>query len=366
MKKWLVRMAMAAAVVVLGSAAIFLIADGVDRQNVVKRINNENLPIVKPGWEGNGLDESDRFVNEYHPYVPGMLKVLKWKLGGNPLKDAKESDTWRPDVRDPRDFLSSGREGIQWLGHASFYIRIGGVAILIDPVFGDPAFLRRIVPVASQLEYIDRVEYVLVSHDHRDHMDENSLRQIAARFPNATFLAGLRSEDTINAWKSPTNRLLTAGWFQEFDTGDARARFLFLPARHWSRRGLLDTNRRLWGSYVIQAGSKTIFFTGDSAYDEHFREAGELFPKIDYFIVGVGTYEPRWFMEPVHQDPAEAVAAFVDSKAQLLIPMHYGTFELSDEPYGDPLRRLTEAARAAGVEDMLRPLAINEALFIDN
>ncbi|MBV9242876.1 MAG: Zn-dependent hydrolase, partial [Acidobacteria bacterium] len=135
--------------------------------------------------------------------------------------------------------------------------------------------------------------------------------------------------------------------------------------RHWSRRSLLDTNWRLWGSYIVQVNDKTVYFGGDSAYSETFKDIGELFPKIDYFIVGVGAYEPRWFMEQIHKSPEEAVQGFVDAKAGVLIPMHYGTFDLSDEPYGDPLRRVREAARVAGVEDKIHPLAINEALIIE-
>jgi L-ascorbate metabolism protein UlaG (beta-lactamase superfamily) len=175
----------------------------------------------------------------------------------------------------------------------------------------------------------------------------------------------LRSEDVLKEWTTPTNRVITAGWFQQIDTGDANVRIYFLPARHWSRRALLDTNWRLWGSYVIQAGETTIYFGGDSAYSETYRELGELFPKIDYFIAGIGAYEPQWFMSPIHKSPRESVQAFIDAKAGVLIPMHYGTYDLSDEPPGDPLRALKKAAEEAGVADRIRPLAINEALPIE-
>jgi L-ascorbate metabolism protein UlaG (beta-lactamase superfamily) len=196
-------------------------------------------------------------------------------------------------------------------------------------------------------------------------MDENSLRKIAKKFPHAAFLAGLRSEDVLKDWTTPTNTVMTAGWFQKFDIPDDRVKIYFLPARHWSRRSLLDTNWRLWGSYIIQVGGKTIYFGGDSAYSESYKEIGALFPRIDYFIVGIGAYEPRWFMEPIHKDPEESVQSFIDANGGTLIPMHYGTFDLSDEPPSQPLERLRNAARDAGVEDRVRPLAINEALLIE-
>jgi L-ascorbate metabolism protein UlaG (beta-lactamase superfamily) len=330
----------------------------------VKRIKNEDLSIFKPGYAGNRVDDRGRFVDEYDPYLPSLWQVLKWKLGGNPLKKAKKNDPWRVDVRDPHEFLSSTRDGIMWLGHSSFYIRLGGVALITDPVLGNPRFLTRLVPVPSQLDDIKHLDHILISHDHRDHMDEASLKAITAKFPSATLLAGLGSEDLLDKWKTPTNRLEQAGWFQQYELSDPNVKIYFLPTRHWARRGLLDTNRRLWGSYIIQIRDTTIFFGGDAAYSPYYAEIGELFPRIDYFIVGIGAYEPRWFMKPIHGNPADAVQALIDARAQTLIPMHYGTFDLSDEPAGQPLRDLHDAAKAAGIEDKIHPLAINEALLI--
>ena len=330
----------------------------------MKRVNNDKLPTIKPDFDGNKIDDRGRFVDEYDPYVPSLTQVLKWKLGPHPLKEAKQNDTWKADVLDPREFLRSDADGIMWLGHASFYIRVGGVALVTDPVFGDPWFLTRFVPVPSQVDHIETLDHVLISHDHRDHMDENSLKALTQRFPNATLYAGLRSEDILEKWKQPTNEVETGGWFQEFTTRDPKVKIYFLPAQHWARRGLLDTNRRLWGSYIIQFKDTTIYFGGDSAYSTYYREIGELFPRVDYFITGVGAYEPRWFMKCIHKNPEEAVQAFIDMRAGTLIPMHYGTFDLSDEPPGQPLRDLRAAAKAAGVEDKVHPLAINETLLI--
>jgi L-ascorbate metabolism protein UlaG (beta-lactamase superfamily) len=366
MLRWTGRIAVGVILLIVVATAAVIIDEKTDHQSLVTRSKNDELKTIKPDWQGNAVDQRDRFMDESHPYIPSMFKVAKWKIGGNPLKDEKEQDTWRLEVKDPGQFLDSNADGIMWLGHASFYIRARGKAFLIDPVFGDHLFLRRCVPVDSQLDRIRQVDYVLISHDHRDHMDEGSLRSIATKFPNATFIAGLRSEDVLKEWTAPSNRVITAGWYQQIDVGDPDVKIYFLPARHWSRRSLLDTNWRLWGSYIIQIGDKILYFGGDSAYSEHFAELGEMFPKIDYFIVGIGAYEPRWFMEQIHKNPEEAVRGFVESKAAVLIPMHYGTFDLSDEPPSWPLKQLTEAAEKAGVSDRLRPLAINEALLIDN
>jgi len=193
-------------------------------------------------------------------------------------------------------------------------------------------------------------------------MDETTLRDVAKKFPSARFLAGLRSEDVLTKWSTPTNAVGTAGWFQEFALADDRLQIYFLPVRHWSRRGLFDTNWRLWGGYVIKTDAATIYFGGDSGYGSHYRETAELFPKIDYFLIGIGAYEPRWFMEPNHNNPSDVVKAFVDSGARYLVPMHYGTFDLSDEPPSQPLRLLLEQAEAAGISDQVKPVAINGSL----
>ncbi|MBV9241472.1 MAG: MBL fold metallo-hydrolase, partial [Acidobacteria bacterium] len=181
--RWLARIVVTIVAIILVALGAVFVDDRFDQQTLVKRVRNDKLETIKPDWPGNGIDQRDRFMDERHPYIPTFLKLLKWRFGPHPLKEAKQNDTWRVDVRDPQEFLSSGRDGIMWLGHASFYIRIGGVGILTDPVFGDPMFLKRVVPVPSQLDAIKGVDYVLLSHDHRDHMDENSIRQIATKYP---------------------------------------------------------------------------------------------------------------------------------------------------------------------------------------
>ena len=169
-------------------------------------------------------------------------------------------------------------------------------------------------------------------------------------------------EDLLNDWKTPTNKMQMAGWYQQFQTNSDDLKIYFLPIRHWSRRGLFDTNKRLWGGYVIQSAGKTVYFGGDSGYGSQYKQASELFPKIDYFLIGIGAYEPRWFMESNHNNPADAVQAFADAKAETLIPMHYGTFDLSDEPPSQPLKLLKTEAEKAGIADKVKALKIGESI----
>src|SRR5687767_4025683 len=170
MKKWLKRIG--TALLILFGALLLIAAWGeTDTANQMGHKQNERLSTIKAGWPGTPVDQKDRFINHEFPFLPSSVDLLKWKLSGNDLADQKEADTQRLEVKDPRTFLLSSEDGIQWLGHASFFIRLNGVSILTDPIFGKPPIVKRFVDVASPLEHIPQADYVLLSHDHRDHMD---------------------------------------------------------------------------------------------------------------------------------------------------------------------------------------------------
>ena len=361
--KWVKRILVIAAASVLSLIGAAFVSEN-DRAILSGRVSNEAARTIRPDWTGTPVDQRGRFMNDEFPFLPKTSELLKWQLSDNPFEAEKEADTFRPEVLDPTPFLNSNEDGILWLGHASFYIRLGGRHILIDPVFGDPSFITRYTDVPSPLDSIRAVDYVLLTHDHRDHTDEPTLRSIAEKFPKARFLAGLGSEDILADWTGSADRTALTGWFQDFTIDDPAVDIYFLPVRHWSRRGLFDTNRRLWGGYVIESGKTTIYHGGDSGYGRHYRETGELFPEIDYFLIGIGSYEPRWFMEPNHNNPSDVVKAFQDIGAKMLVPMHYGTFNMSDEAPGTPIRTLRDEVEKAGLTDRVGTLNIYESLAI--
>lgn len=310
------------------------------------RVKNYKLPVIRAGWKGNLFEDGDRFVNEHYPFTPLLSDVLKWKLTRNPQQREKDQDTFRLKVHDDNAFVNERTDCIVWLGHSTFYIRMDGVVLVTDPVFYDLPFVKRYSRHALSPAALGRIDYLLLSHDHRDHCQKQSISEIVQRNPNIEILTGLQMDALLKRW-IPKATIQCAGWYQQFKTRPSLA-VCFLPARHWSKRSGNDTNKRLWGAFSIQSATHTLYFSGDTGYDSHFREAAELFPKIDVAIIGVGAYKPSWFMTPNHISPQEAVNACNDLHAELMIPMHFGTFDLSDEPPGEPVSSLL-SLKAEGV-----------------
>jgi L-ascorbate metabolism protein UlaG (beta-lactamase superfamily) len=314
------------------------------------------LPFV---WQGNPTDEKGCFVNLNHPFATSFKDVWKWQRGPKPQKLEKKNDTWKLPVYHNNDILHGNEDAIYWLGHACFLIRISGITLLTDPVFGAMPFIKRHTALPVNPAHLRNIDYILLSHDHRDHCDQKSLQLLAANNPQATMLTALQMEPLVRPWVGNMT-VQQAGWYQQYLTPGFSV--TFLPARHWCRRGLNDINRRLWGSFLIELDGRSIYFGADSGYDTHFKQTGELFTGIDVCMIGTGAYKPEWFMSPSHTSPQEAVQAFHDLGAKTFIPMHYGTFDLSDEPMGEPVRLLHTMEQQGLIDGQLHLLEIGETL----
>lgn len=313
-------------------------------------------------WKGTPVDDEGRFVNHEFPHQYSFFEFLKWRFQRNPQRAEKKADTWHQETVFNIDFLHSGKDCIVWFGHASFFIRLGGVNILIDPVFYNIPFFKRHTPFPLDPAKLKGIDYILVSHNHLDHCDKHSLQLLSRNNPQATYLTGLKMDSLLKRF-THSEQVQTAGWYQQYHT-DGRIKVFFLPARHWSKRGLNDLNRQLWGAFVIQAGGKTIYFASDSGYGSHFKDLGRIFPVIDYSIIGIGAYKPAFFMEQSHISPVDAVKAVNDMNARAMIPMHYGTFNLADEPMSDPVKTLHALEQEGAIHARLEHLKVGEELDI--
>ncbi len=304
-------------------------------------------------WKGTPITSEGRFVNHEHPMKMDFADVFKWQLSNNPDKAAKKLDRWRLQPVPYNDWLTSNVDCIVWLGHSSFFIRLDGKTIMIDPVFGDLSFLvKRFVKFPLDPSKLNNLDYILLSHDHRDHLDEPSVKALAKNNPKAHYLTGLGIEGLLQSF-TQSKLIQSAGWFQKFHTPDSPLEIFYLPSRHWGRRLITDTNVRLWGAFVIRSGNKTIYFSGDTGYGSHFKQAGELFPDITHAIIGIGAYKPEWFMGSNHISPQDAVKGFNELGAKHLMPMHYGTFDLSDEALSDPYQTMLQQQELGNINGQL-------------
>lgn len=297
---------------------------------------NPTLPFVKSDWNGNPINEKGRFINQEYLFDPKFKSLLKWQFTKNPQKNEKKNDTFRLNVDKTKKFLNSKDDGLCWLGHASYLMRMSGKLFIIDPVLGSPsAMMKRFSEMPFDINDILELDYIMISHDHRDHLDKNSILTIYKNNPQAKFLTGLGIDSIIKKW-IPQADIQTAGWYQKYDIQNDNLEIIYLPTRHWGRRLLNDLNKNLWGAFLFKNSKTSFYFGSDSGYGSHFKEMAELFGGFDYATVGIGAYKPEWFMSAAHTSPSDALKAAADLNTRYFIPMHYGTFDLSDEPISDP------------------------------
>lgn len=324
-------------------------------------LSNPALPTILKDWRGNPLSEGGRFFHPDYPFELEWKDILKWKSMPNAYRKQKKHDTWRAAIVKDDSFLGHNHNVAVWLGHASFFFRFGGVQILADPVFGKLSpFMPRYSELPVDPEKFRHIDLLLITHDHRDHCDKKSLQLLLKNNPRARVLTGLGMSALLAPW-SQGQDIVEMGWFQQFEHEAAGLKITYLPTRHWGRRWLADTNRRLWGAFVLQTEALTVYLGGDSGYGNHYRQAAALFPKIDHAWLGIGAFAPEWFMHSNHTSPADAWQAFQDLGARSMSPMHYGTFDLSDEPLGEPERLMREIALACNANGRLKMPVIGES-----
>lgn len=320
--------------------------------------SNKSLKTILPGWKGNPVING-KFIDPHKRFDNSFLKVLKWQLSKNEKAEEKKNDKWRLKVRKGNDFLKTKEDKLVWLGHASFFLQLKGKRFLMDPVFGRiSGILPRYAEMPCAVSDFTDIDYVLLSHAHRDHCDSSSLKKLATQ-NGFTLLTSLHTGKLVAGWVEGL-KFQEAGWFQQYHLPEENLRITFLPAQHWSNRYGWDINQTLWGSFMIEVDGLNIFFGGDSAYCSYPKQIAALFPGIDIALIGAGAYTPGFLMKDVHTDPYEAVQVFHDLKAKTLIPMHYGTFDLADEPLGEPYRILKQLEAEKKINGQLKMPDVGE------
>jgi N-acyl-phosphatidylethanolamine-hydrolysing phospholipase D len=294
-----------------------------------------------------------RFFNPRRRLPLRPRTVLRWWLSRNPYR----GQPWRPAPRHAA-VASTGPAGggpaLTWVGHATFALEDAGTMVLTDPHFGPRALVpRRLTPAGLSLAAVPEGALAVVSHNHYDHLD----RWTARRLPGGTTwfvplgLAGwLRRRGVA--------RVVELDWWQSARHGDWT--LTCLPAQHWSNRLSQGRDSTLWCSWLLDSGSRRTWFAGDTGWFGGFAEIGRRFPGIDVALLPIGAYEPRWFMAYQHLDPGEAYRAFRAVGARHMVGMHWGCFDLTDEPVDLAPRVLRGLVAAEGGDPRVRVLAVGE------
>ena len=258
--------------------------------------------------------------------------------------------------------LAPDAAALTFVNHITFLVQLDGLNVLTDPVYSERVSPfravgpRRVRAPGLAFEALPRIDLVLVSHNHYDHLDLDTLRRLAATHA-PRFVTGLGNAAFLRDHGVPD--VVELDWWQS--TAQGGTLVTFTPAQHWSGRGLRGRNRTLWGGLMLRHGATQLFFAGDTGYGAHFAEIRRRLGPIDLALLPIGAYEPRWFMQEQHMDPEEAVRAHLDLGARVSVATHFGCFQLTDEGIDDPVRELAIArARHAVDADRFQVLEVGE------
>lgn len=308
------------------------------------------------------------FDNVY-PFPPkSFATAMKWRWSRNPAK-------WpvsRPLQHQPQvgQTLQGQQAAVTWIGHSSFLVEFENFRVLMDPVYskalGPVSWLAptRVVDPGLSLEKTPKVDLILLSHDHFDHMDLPTLEFFAKR-DNPVVIAGKGNKPLLN--ETGFKNVVELEWWEKHVLSNDYE-ITFVPAQHWSTRSLFTRNMTLWGGFYFKAKGKMIYFVGDTGYHPKlFKTIRERMGTPDFSFIPVGAYAPRDFMRDQHTDPGEAVDLHIDVNSKKSVGMHFGTFQLTDEPIDEPCELLkTESkVKGLGLNDFVC-MGVGETKFIFN
>lgn len=288
-----------------------------------------------------------KFKNKYAQPQNNWFMFLKWITGNLPIdthhysqeisnrdipkKIETSSVIWNPDPK---------KIQVTWVGHSTFLIQYGGITILTDPVFSNRISpfvyfggLKRLYPPGLTLENLPKIDIVLLSHNHHDHLDLLSIKKLPK---DAQYFCPVGVSKYITRFDK--QHVTEMNWDDHVThhTENTSLDIHFVSSQHWSGRKIIDMNKTLWGGYVFKIQDKAFYFVGDTGYSPEFKEIQNIAPVIHCAFIPIGAYNPRQILKVQHTDPFEAIQIHKDINSQFSIGMHFATFRLSQEPTGEP------------------------------
>ncbi len=303
--------------------------------------------------------ERDQFVNRRPDVLEkmrenqNMLKLtFEFLFGGAKHRSpSKKLPEMKPDVE---EFLKKS-ESLKfiWFGHSTFLVNFDGTIILFDPVFSGAAspislFVKRFQDAVLKLEELPEIHYILISHDHYDHLDKETMDFFKSK--KTKFITPLGVTSHLKEWGITEDRLTELDWWNSISTENLE--FILTPAQHFSGRKGSNQNKTLWGSWIVRNKKQSLYFSGDSGFDTHFKTIGDKYGPFDIAFIENGQYDEKW--RDVHVLPEETAQAFIDLKGKRLVPVHWGMFDLSLHSWHDPIERIEKASKERNI-NLLTP-----------
>ncbi len=296
----------------------------------------------------------NRFSNPNGSKARGFIDIIKWALTGNRgvWRNLSAEDAPCGTVPKPSS-QQAGEAVFTFVNHATFLIQAHGINILTDPIWSDRASPfqwigpKRMRPPGIKFEELPEIHLVLISHNHYDHLDINTVTELSERH-DPLFVVPLGVSSYLE--ENGIYNTVELDWWQQHEYNQDLS-ISGVPAQHFSGRGLTDRDKTLWCGYMLELPGGNIYFAGDTGYDGFFEKIGQLFAPIQTALIPIGAYKPRWFMRPIHVNPEEAVQIHRDIQARQSLGMHFGTFPLADEGMTEPVKDLSDAREKYGVAE---------------
>jgi L-ascorbate metabolism protein UlaG (beta-lactamase superfamily) len=308
--------------------------------------------------QANPQFRDGRFVN-LEPEAPSTTSLVDYALRQFSGEEVREPPAPVPVLAVDRQALPAAppASGLRafWIGHASTYVEIDGLRILLDPVFAErvsplPIGPRRFHPPPIALADLPPIDAVLISHDHYDHLDMDTVRHLAQR--GARFFVPLGIGAHLERWGVPSRQVEELEWWQERSLGSVR--IVCTPTRHYSGRGLGNRSATLWSSWSVLGPQHRFFYSGDTGFGKLFKDIGARLGPFDMAFIKIGAYGPGAAWTDIHMTPEQAVQVHRDVRGRRMFPVHWSTFNLAFHDWDEPIRRAVSAATRLGV-DLVTP-----------
>jgi L-ascorbate metabolism protein UlaG (beta-lactamase superfamily) len=343
-QRWWLGTTVLLAVLAAATFAVLSMPAFGDKSGGARLARVQASPEFRGGHFVNAEPEASTGFDDIEAYVKGQFLGRELRVPTAPI----------PVVAvDPKALAAAPAAGLRafWIGHAGAYIELDGLRLMIDPVFSEyaspfPFGPKRFHPPPIALADLPKIDAVLVSHDHYDHLDMATVRHLAAR--GTRFFVPLGIGAHLEAWQVPAAQIIELDWWQEQALGNVR--IVCTPTRHYSGRGPSDRKATLWSSWSVIGPKHRVFYSGDTGFSKHFAAIGERFGPFDLGFVKIGAYGPGAAWTDVHMTPEDAVRASREVRAKRMFPVHWSTFNLAFHAWDEPIRRALAAATQQQVE----------------